>query len=360
MAAADIETALVWQRSGGTYDKLSDVYWLTNFHTFGTGQGPATEHIDPYTFSAVLLRRGRQPELHVGLPMEAFDVSRVVCGKFVTHVPDLMSGLAGYLRDEGIEGRVSVVGDDILPGLYGRVLRSQAPQIEWLSDEDLLVAPQMIKSPRELEVIRAAGSLVTDALSAAIGALVAGDRACDAAALAADALIRGGGGYHRIDITHGDADRPFYLSRDFYGHDTRAPDPGDLVSIWIYGPIYAGYWLDPGRTAICGNRPSRAQKALLEDCVRIVDKVTNLCLPGKTAREVGIQAAEFARELGYFGHGREEGTGLFGHTCGATLGPHIIPDGDTDKGLVGIKVIEGPIQPGMVLASEAFLERQGV
>jgi len=41
MAAADVEVLLVWQRSGGTYDKLSDVYWLTNFHTFGTGQGPA-------------------------------------------------------------------------------------------------------------------------------------------------------------------------------------------------------------------------------------------------------------------------------------------------------------------------------
>jgi hypothetical protein len=34
--------------------------------------------------------------------------------------------------------------------------------------------------------------------------------------------------------------------------------------VWIYGPIFEGYWLDPGRTAICANRPTSAQKALLE------------------------------------------------------------------------------------------------
>jgi Xaa-Pro dipeptidase len=360
MAAADVEVLLVWQRSGGTYDKLSDVYWLTNFHTFGTGQGPANEYAEPYTFSAVLIRRGRQPEVHVGLPKEAFDVSRVVCGKLISHQPNLLIGLAEYMRSEGIEGRVTVVGDDVLPGMYDRMLRSYTPQIEWVADEELLVGPQLLKSPRELEVIRAAGSLVTDALSSAFEALIAGERACDAAARAASTLIRGGGGFHRIDITHGPADRPFYLSRGFYGYDTSAPEPGDLVSIWIYGPIFAGYWLDPGRTGICGNRPSSAQKALLEDCVKIVDKVVQLSVPGRTAREVGAQSAEFARELGYFEHGGEEGSGLFGHTCGTTLGPVIIPDGNTDTGLVGIKTMKGPIEPGMVLASEAFLERPGV
>jgi Xaa-Pro dipeptidase len=42
MAEAGYENLLVWQRSAGTYDKIGDVYWLTNFHTYGTGQEPAT------------------------------------------------------------------------------------------------------------------------------------------------------------------------------------------------------------------------------------------------------------------------------------------------------------------------------
>src|SRR5690606_28396703 len=112
---------------------------------------------------------------HVGLPKEAFDVSRVVCGKLISHQPNLLIGLAEYLRSEGIEGRITVVGDDVLPGMYDRMLRSYTPQIEWVADEELLVGPQLLKSPRELEVIRAAGSLVTDALSSAIEALIAGE-----------------------------------------------------------------------------------------------------------------------------------------------------------------------------------------
>jgi len=43
MAARGYENAIVWQRSAGTYDKLGDVYWLTNFYTFGTGQDPASD-----------------------------------------------------------------------------------------------------------------------------------------------------------------------------------------------------------------------------------------------------------------------------------------------------------------------------
>src|SRR4051812_16178511 len=68
MAAAGYENVLVWQRSASAYDRIGDVYWLTNFYTNGTGQDPYTEELDePWTFAAVLLRKGHEPELHVGL-----------------------------------------------------------------------------------------------------------------------------------------------------------------------------------------------------------------------------------------------------------------------------------------------------
>lgn len=357
MKAADYENLIVWQRSGGTYDKLGDVYWLTNFYLFGTGQGPSSEYnADPYSFSAVLFRRGKEPEVHTGLHKAEVDLSKIVSGKVVSHAPNLMIGLAEYLRAEGIEGPVAVAGDDVLPALYDRQLRSRTPQIEWVSENDLVVRPQLMKSPAELEVYRTAGSLVTAALNSAMEALVAGERASEAAALAAATLIRGGGGYHRIDITHGPADRPFVLSRDFYGYNTSAPNPGDLVTIWIYGPIYAGYWLDPGRTGICGNRPNAEQKSLVEDCAKIVDELVRLIKPGRSFREVGRLGGDFAEKLGY---SREMG-GLFGHSVGTTLGPYVIPDRDSDTGLIGMKTMKGTIEPGMVLAAEAFLERPDV
>ena len=357
MKDAGFENVVVWQRSGGTYDKLSDVYWLTNFTLFGTGQGPSSEYnAAPYTFSAVLIRQGKEPEIHIGLRKEWIDLSKVESGKVVSHAPNLMIGFAEYLRMEGIEGRVAVVGADVVPGLYERQLHSRTPQIEWVPEDDLLVMPQRTKSPAELEIYRHAGSLVTEALDSAMEALIDGKRANEAAALAAAALIRGGGGYHRIDITHGGADRPSVLSQGFYGHNTSAPNPGDLVSIWIYGPIYRGYWMDPGRTAICGNRPNADQKSLIGDCAKIVDELVRLMKPGRTFQEVGVLGAKFAEQFGY---PRDEPS-LFGHSIGTTLGPGVIPNGDYETGNVGLKAMKGMIEPGMVLAAEAFLSREGV
>ena len=217
MAAAGYENVLVWQRSASAYDRLGDVYWLTNFYTNGTGQDPYTEELDePWTFAAVLIRKGHEPELHIGLKEEAYDASKVFCGKVVTHTPHMTLKFAEYLRSEKIEGRVVVVGDDILPGKFDRILRSNTPKIEWVVDDTFLEGPQLIKSARELEMFRRAGSLVTDAMSAALEALISGRKACEAAARAAAIIIGGGGGFHRISIAHGPAlQRP--LSFDFYG-----------------------------------------------------------------------------------------------------------------------------------------------
>ena len=184
MAARGYEHLLIWQRGAGTFDRVGDVWWLTNFVMNGTGQDPASEEIAaPYTFCAVLIRRGREPELHLGLPAEDLDVSRAVCGEVIAHPPNLMTGLAAYLSAQGIEGRVAVVGDDVLPGMYDRLLRRHTPQIEWHSDETLLLGPQSIKSVRELEVYRTAGDMVTRALTVACESLLTGHSSAEAAAV---------------------------------------------------------------------------------------------------------------------------------------------------------------------------------
>src|SRR5690242_4482397 len=86
MAAAGYENLLVWQRSASTYDRIGDVYWLTNFYTNGTGQDPYSEQLDePWTFAAVLMRKGHEPELHIGLQEDAYDAARIFCGKVLIH-----------------------------------------------------------------------------------------------------------------------------------------------------------------------------------------------------------------------------------------------------------------------------------
>ena len=361
MAARGYENAIVWQRSAGTYDKLGDVYWLTNFYTFGTGQDPASDEFGaPYTFSAVLLRRGHEPELHIGLPTDEIEAANIACGELISHAErHIVTGLADHFRAQGIAGPIAVVGDDILPASYDRLLRKQTPQIEWRVDETLLVEPQLIKSPRELDAFRAAGEIITAALTAATEAMIAGEPQSEAAARAAGVILRAGGGFHRIDISHGPKSERFILSRDLYGYNTKRAAAGDLVTVWIYGPIFEGYWLDPGRTAICANRPTSAQKALLEGTVEIVDALIAAIVPGTTARAVGVRGAEVARKVGFF-DSPQECFPLFGHGLGACFPPYLIPVGDIDVGPIGLKTLDQPIEPGMVLAAEAFLTHPGV
>jgi hypothetical protein len=99
MAVAGFENLLVWQRSASAYDRVGDVYWLTNFYTNGTGQDPLSEELDePWAFAAVLIRKGHEPELHIGLTDEAIDASKIFCGKVVHHTPHMTAKFAEYLR----------------------------------------------------------------------------------------------------------------------------------------------------------------------------------------------------------------------------------------------------------------------
>ena len=359
MATRGIDNVLIWQRGAGTFDRVGDVFWLTNFVMNGSGQDPASEEFGaPYTFAAVLMRRGAAPELHVGLPVDALDLARVVCGKVVSHPENLMTGLAAYLQAQGIEGRVAVTGDDVLPGMYDRLLRRHTPQIDWHAEETLLLGPQSIKSVRELEAYRTAGDLVTRALTAACECLLIGQSSAAAAAAAAAIVLRDGGGFHRIDIHHGAASEHQLVSTNLYGYHTEPPAAGDVARAWIMGPILQGYWLDPGRSLICVRRPTGAQRALLEGAAAVVDTLVAAMKPGVTPRQLGLLGGAIARQHGYYDHPQK--LPILGHGLGTNFIPRVIPMGEGEPDHSGALQYDVPLQAGMVMGAEIFLTHPGV
>lgn len=68
-----------------------------------------------------------------------------------------------------------------------------------------------------------------------------------------------------------------------YGHRPIPAETGDMLRGWVYGPILKGYWLDPGRTAVCGNKPSRSQRELIEGSLHIHNTIIDAFRPGITA-----------------------------------------------------------------------------
>lgn len=367
MVRRGYDALIVWQRSAGGYDRVGDVYWLTNFTTTGTGQDAADEAFGAgYTFSAAVFRRGRAPELHIGQPKAETDVDRIFCGELFAHAGDWLDasagnwlgGLADHLKASGVEGKVAVVGSDILPALYERGFRARATGIDWVGEDDLLRSVQKIKSPRELEAFRTAGEIVTDALTAMMEALAVGRTGAEAASQAAAIIVKAGGGFHRIDVMHGPDSERFPLPNNFYGYDCTAPKRGDIVRGWIFGPIFQGYWLDPGRTLVCGRKPDAKQRALIEGANSIVEGIISEAKPGVTRRQLGVIGARLAHEVGYYDCVQR--VPVFGHGLGSWFDPEIIPVGDPGPNAdPGMKYDE-PLREGMILAVEAFLTHKGV
>jgi Xaa-Pro aminopeptidase len=177
------------------------------------------------------------------------------------------------------------------------------------------------KSPRELECFREGGAIVSAALGRQLETAVRGGAQAEIAAAGAAEVIRRGGGIHMIPVASGTrgALAPFTNS-PLTGYDPAiVARPGDLVRTWIYGPIWQGYWLDPGRTVVVGGRPNGAQRKLITAANEVVTRLVHEIQPGLSIRDLARRGRELREAAGtvedptsrtfpLLGHGN----GLFG------------------------------------------------
>lgn len=357
------ETAVIWQRTGGSYDRAGHVYYLTNYASQSSGQEYSSGASQTgRSFAALVLRRGQEPELHITEGVHTVDRSYVAIDNIVGHDTNLATGLAERLAELGVEGRVAYYGYDFLPIEIYDLLTAGTPAIEWVPEEHLLRDIQYVKSPRELDVYRETGEIASRSLTALMEGLIAGERQCDAVAKAAEIVIRAGGGFQRIACNTGAVSKDAMWDNPLYGFSDRRAEPGDMIRGWVYGPINKGYWIDPGRSAVHGNKPNAGQRKLIEDTAELTEHLIAACKPGVTPREVGILGDRFCAERGY---GTDMGGAIwdiYGHSVSTFwLGPFIPSHGaesfEDDKALWNV---DRPFHDGQVYTIEAFLESDEV
>ena len=205
---------------------------------------------------------------------------------------------------------VALAGSDILPMKYGQQMFGACPNIAM--DDMLIHEARMRKSPREFETMQVGGATAARALTILMEALRGGAKEADAAALAAAQVMRSGGSVHFIPVSHGDSIEQFCRNH-LTGYSQDAPQEGDLVRAWVYGPMWQGYWMDPGRTTVVGT-PSPEKKKLVEDCAGIVDAIVENIRPGVMVSEMTALGRAMTQEAGggddvasmkwpIFGHG---------------------------------------------------------
>ncbi len=346
------EVAIVWGKSAGTYERSMDILYLTNFYSTHSGQepdAPGSTGWNARSFCAAILMNDEPPELHTDL-VDPYP-ERMPTDRHIFAL-DPIKSLADALNERKIEGPVAWFGSDVLPVKYAMQLWEMTPKIEYVYDNDLMQQIRKLKSPRELDVYREGGEMVTLAVNETMEALIMGKSEAEAAALGAASMIRQGGYFHRIPISHGDATS--HLERDpTYGFSQDAPKSGDLIHMALYGPIHQGYWFDPVRTAVGGRNPSPEQKKLVEDLVRIMQEGIEAHIRhGTKVHDVAHSVLDLQAELGYGQTDFNKNWPYFGHGNGCLWEPPFIS--------LECATEDEIFEENMVASSEAFIIGDGV
>lgn len=309
MRAQDLETVVIWGRTASTFDRAGDVIYLSNYFSSKVGQGFDAGPFNARAYCAVILRQGDSPILVADDP----DVhSGVVSVRDVRVAADPIAMVVATLSELGIRGEIGFVGSDFFPVKYWHQLREAAPHLNWRICDDLVRRVRMVKSPAERQVIRHAGEISTIAMNRLMEALIGGQSEAEAAAEAAHAVISNGGVIDKIQVSLGDT-IAYTCGDPLTGYRLVHPRPGDLLRAFVIGPFYGGYYLDPGRSAVCGNRPSPDQSHLLTSCAKIVEAVAAAVRPGipfsapaqigdRLVADFGPDEDPAAEKFPFFGH----------------------------------------------------------
>ena len=348
MARRGIERAVVLGRSGGTNDRCGDVLYLSNFFSTASGQGYDSPIFEGRSFNAVILRKGEKPELvadEPGLRASLIPTDRIRS----SNRP--FREIVKALNEGGGKGPVALVGSDFLPLRYWTIMKEEDPAIDWRIEDDLILSVRRIKSAREQDALRIAGETATRALNRMMEALIAGRPEAEAASYAAQEVVRSGGNIHMLPIGHGEF-IDLFVRNPIAGYSFDAPKQGDLVRGWVYGPFFEGYYIDPGRTTVCGGKPSPEQKEMVETGARIVEAIIEQIRPGRKVKEVALHGRALCAQYGAVSNQMAEKWPHFGHGIGLFFEkPYIGPEMCSDDDI---------FEEGMALGVEAFFGRPGL
>jgi Xaa-Pro aminopeptidase len=358
--ARGLDGLLVVSRGASSIDSYADVFYLSG-HYGNIGFTPDfQDYWSGRSHSAVLLAPRREPLLIV----DGADYRRDLVGiDDVRFALDFPNAIAQALRDLALMGshgersRLGVCGLNVMSARVFRLLAERLPSVELLDADDLIEALRVIKSPFELQRIRAAAE-VGDAVVTAImqSALVPGTT--EAQAVAEGYRVGIAAGVHFFDTSIASGPHSNYFT---YNHlpswSQRALASGEIFHADSYGAV-EGYLFDFGRTCIVGANASDDQRALLQAAVDAVEGGITLVRPGVPASAIFDAIHRHLLGLGLAVEGEADiqtasalAIGFPPHGHGYGLGwewPWVLP---TEERL---------LQPGMCLAVEAMPTRAGL
>lgn len=287
MQEQGFEWALIWGRSGGTFERYTDILYLSNYYSSQSGHEYDSESWMGVSFSAMLIGPDDEPQMIVDEPDFPPEETPLPPERMQWE-KDVIRGTARAIRERGID-RIAHVGTEFLPMKYWAALQEELPKVEFVEADTLVRELRKRKSERELDCYREIGEKVTAALDEMVRLAVRGGvTQAEVAAAGAAELMRRGGIPHMVPVSSGPTlfrhcgDPLLGFSPDV------TLEQGDMVRMWIYGPVFQGYWSDPGRTVIVGGKGSSRQQELIE-------KANEICTVLMEEIKPGVKIADIVR-----------------------------------------------------------------
>ncbi|MBO9521316.1 MAG: aminopeptidase P family protein [Nocardioidaceae bacterium] len=329
--AEGLDGVVVWAK-GGHSDSASDLFYLAHYYPrFNRSQ------------AALVLPVDGDPVLVVDILDPRRDLVQVSDVRFAF---DLPAAVASVLAELGSRTRFGLVGGPaLLAQTYLELIRLCGPDRFEMLDE-AVVDLRVVKSPAEVELIRAAAAIGRGAVDA-ITAAALRPGTTEAEAVAASYAYGVERGMVPIDamIASG-PDSDFYCSGQLPRWDGRRLEEGDLFHVDHAGYV-DGYMFDAARSLVTGGRPSQAQTELLEAAIGAVDAGIAALRPGITGADLYQVVESVLVEQGVNTPQSE----VFGHGHGIGLGfewPFVLPFEQRE------------VRAGMTMSVETMAGRPGV
>jgi len=275
----------------------TNIRYLTNFEDFYGGDTMLAVFLDGspgFTTNAVM----HGEPMHSGIQdCWIEDVRCAAAPRTVTGAADpatVYDHVEDFIRERGCDrGSIGVVGDAGADRVAA-FLRETFPESRVTAAPAMLRPLRAIKSPREIEAMRAACRLADEAARAAMDAVRPGVTEFELAAEAYHAMFRAGAEHPAFAISLCAGARA--------GFKHMAPtayrlQPGDMVYIDV-GGRYMGYYSDVSRARVCGD-PSPEQRRFLETQIRIVEDVMAAARPGVAIAALATLAERLAGDAGF-------------------------------------------------------------
>jgi len=354
---AGFDALLVWSRGGGPADSYADVLYLANQYSPFPMIADIPPHWSGRAHSAVLLPADGEPTLIVDHADWRRDLVAVEDVRFAL---DLPATAAKLLRERGLAGgRVGLVGRNAMLAATKDALVEAAAGTELVPADDLIERLRAVKTPHELDLLRASAAVGDRIVGAVIeAALRPGTTEAEAVAAGYSLAVEEGVALYDAAIASG-PNSDYYAYGRLPSWTRRELEVGDIFHIDTYGAL-DGYLYDFARCCVTGGKPTQDQITVMEAAIdsvhagvdavaagvevgAIYDAVHDVLVdremtPGEVAQ--GDDAPLSALTLSFPAHGHSYGLGW--------ERPWFVPGGTE------------PLVEGMCIGVEAMAGRPGV